>query len=206
MNKLITTLFIFSICYGISAQTEQGQFLMLGETSFRSTTTQPAIYYTLNGDTPDGFESPEYTTNEAEAKLGVGYFLTKNIAFGITGAYKVEPYIKWNDSEIEDEDAISQTQYGVFTRYYIGGIAFIGANYSMVTTNAYDLYDVPSEDRPTTSVLGAEAVFSLFLSKNVALVPSVSYNIINVKEKYGDDVFQAGSGTLQMALGINIHL
>ena len=79
MNKLITTLFIFSICYGISAQTEQGQFLMLGETSFQSTTTQPVIYSTIDGDTPDGFEASDYTVNNATATVGLGYLLTKNI-------------------------------------------------------------------------------------------------------------------------------
>ena len=63
------------MCYGISAQTEQGQLLMLGETSFQSTTTQPVIYSTIDGDTPDGFEASDYTVNNSTATVGLGFFI-----------------------------------------------------------------------------------------------------------------------------------
>ena len=134
------------MCYGISAQTEQGQLLMLGETSFQSTTTQPVIYSTIDGDTPDGFEASDYTVNNSTATVGLGYLLTKNIAFGIIGRY-TSASVNFDDPDTEEGDPYTTTQYGVFSRYYIAGIAFIGASYSMLTTNAWD--DWPAEEFPS---------------------------------------------------------
>ena len=126
-----------------------------------------------------------------------------NIAFGIIGRYTSES-VNFDDPDIEEGDPYTTTQYGVFSRYYIAGIAFIGASYSMLTTNAWD--DLPAEEVPSISVLGVEAGFSLFISKNVALVPSVSYFIQDTQQTIFDQDFQSGSGNLKIELGLNIHL
>jgi len=206
MKKLITTLFSLFVFLGLSAQTEQGSF-MLGtntEISFNSTTE---FSLKIGGDEPEDYEPSKAVSSVTAADLKFGVFVIDNLALGALVNYSSQQ-IDYNDSDIENPDPYTTTGYGAFTRYYIGGVAFIGASYVMNTSSDWDDLD----KKPTQNIMSGEAGFSLFINDNIAFTPSVSYGIRTntlPESGYNDDGdlvdIVAQDALLNITAGLTIH-
>jgi len=203
MKKLITTLFSLFLFLGLSAQTNQGSFLIGANTNlnFNSTTE---FSQKVDGKELEDYEPSKAVSSVMEADMKFGVFIINNLALGAVVNY-TSSQTDYNDPDIENSDPSTTTGYGAFARYYIGGVAFVGGSVVMQTTSAWDDYDT----KPTLNIIGAEAGFSLFITDNIAFTPSVAYGIRTLKtEGYydGEEVdilFQ--DALMNITAGFTIH-
>ena len=206
MKKLITTLFSLFLFLGLSAQTEQGSF-MLGTNTEISLNSTTEFSLKIGGDEPEDYEPSKAVRSVTAADLEFGVFVIDNLALGALVNYSSQQ-IDYNDSDIENPDPYTTTGYGAFTRYYIGGVAFIGASYVMNTSSDWDDLD----KKPTQNIMSGEAGFSLFINDNIAFTPSVSYGIRTntfPESGYNDDGDLADEvaqdALLNITAGLTIH-
>ncbi len=191
MKKLIITTCSLFFVLGLSAQTDAGSILVSanGEIKFESTKIVDA----------DGYSDTELdqvaTTNTTTAEMAIGYFVANNVALGAILGYSAS---KITQEGYEDYEGPTTIAYGAFLRYYIGGIAFVGANYQMI--NVDDGFD-DGDLEPKMGAMAGEAGFSLFLSENVAFTPRATYTLLR------EEIDGVGltTGRLGITAGLAIH-
>ena len=209
MKKTLYFLFTFFMVFSLSAQTEQGRMLLGADTEFNMTTFSD-LGSTIDGDEPyDDYEPSDVTSTSTAAQLSFGYFVIDNLALGAALNY-TSSKTDFNDSDIDNPDPVSTTAYAAFARYYIAGVAFVGASYGMQTSSVYDDWD--DEDVPTISLMQGEVGASIFLSDKVAFTPRITYGIQTTKyELYDfvedkDVIGRDNMGILRIGAGFTIHL
>ena len=192
--------------FALSAQTEQGRMLIGANTSL-AISSSSIMSYTIDGDEPDWFDADDYpTTTTTSFAVDYGYFVIDNLAVGVGLNYSAT---KIDYADGDDYDG-STTAYGIFSRYYIGGVAFVGAGYAMATNSEWD-EDYYDDIDMSLNVLMAEAGASIFLSDKVAFTPKIQYSVTTEGMEYedylGDNVEEKQqTGNLVIGAGFTIHL
>ena len=203
MKKLITTLFSLFLFLGLSAQTNQGSFLMGANTNLNFTSVTE-FSYQIDGNEPEDYEPSKAVISNIKADMKFGVFIINNLALGAVVNYSSDK-VDYN-SDADNPDPSITTSYGAFARYYIGGVAFVGGSFVMRDYSAWDDWDT----NPKENIIALEAGFSLFITDNIAFTPAVAYGIrTQTEEGYydGDDdvVFLDQESLMNITAGFTIH-
>jgi hypothetical protein len=205
MKKLFTILCAVLITFGLSAQTDQGTFLLEGgsDLNFSSISLSGASFDGEDADDDEMEMLYGEDWDEATSTFGLsltgGYFIIDGLVAGLI--------IDYNSSSQGDYKNSSMT-IGPVVRYYIGESGVWGQlSYGMGSSKWDDGDD--DGDGPKVSSLGIGVGYAVWLSDNIALNPTLAYYMQthttedflgsgdDYKEKYGGIVFGAG---------ISVHL
>jgi outer membrane protein len=187
MKKLITFLFTTLLVSGLSAQTEQGKILIGASSNFNFSSLSLTD---LEG--VDESDLPDMTSSSSEFSFDGGYFVIDNLALGL--------FISSESSKLElegeSDSESSLMTYGVMARYYFGESGLFGeASYGIGTQD-------DGGDDIDISGLGIGVGYALFLSDNISINPSLSYN--SMKSESGGVEMKMGG--LAGSIGIALHL
>lgn len=209
-NYSLIILFAFLlISFNISAQTDQGSFLLGAGTSLQNTSLK------VDDIDPGSLSGIDISSNQLDVKLNGGYFVADGLMLGLTIVYDVE-------SETTDGNGYEQTltttstAVGPVLRYYFAGSgAFAGVSYAVGSINyldeesGYEDY----ETKQSISALGIGAGYSFFVNDIVAFTPSVTY--VMSKSTLEDAYYNGNTGFYEdqeiessgliLGFGINIH-
>ena len=209
MKKVATSILTLFLSLGLLAQTGPGSILIEGGTDFSWQSQETLEIKESAGGIDltigeDALEDVAINTTEATLKLGV--FGINNVAIGGFVNY-TSTEIDYADDELYIDNSASQAVYGGFMRYYIGGIAFIGGAYGMLSSSAWDDLD----DKPSVSYAIGEVGVSLFLTPNIAFTPKAMYTYQIAKDYYYDYDYGTVTetitkGILKVSAGITIHI
>ena len=187
MKKLITIVFAIILVSSLSAQTEQGKFLIGASSNLNFTSLS-----LTDLDGVDESDLPEMTSSASEFSFDGGYFVIDNLALGL--------YISSESSKLElegeSDSESSLTTYGVMARYYFGESGLFGeASYGIGTQD-------DGGDDIDISGLSIGVGYALFLTDNISVNPSLDYG--SIKSESGDVEMKMGG--LGAFIGISLHL
>lgn len=207
--KYITLTFLF-VAFNLEliAQ-DQGQILMSGSTGLNFSSLS------LNDSEPNALPSGlKSSTSTLDLDLTLGYFLIDGLAAGLTvnsssttGKYEYEGN--------SDENKSSTTIIAPMIRYYIAETGLYSQLSYGFGSNTYKSTSGSSsyEDKIKVSSLGIGVGYSIFLSDDVALSPSLGYSMVTTTEEEGaidsngntvDSIDKQGG--LGFNLGISVFL
>ena len=207
--KYITLTFLF-VAFNLEliAQ-DQGQILMSGSTGLNFSSLS------LNDSEPNALPSGlKSSTSTLDLDLTLGYFLIDGLAAGLTvnsssttGKYEYEGN--------SDENKSSTTIIAPMIRYYIAETGLysqlsygFGSNVDKDTNGS-----TSSENKTKVSSLGIGIGYSIFLSDDISLSPSIGYSMVSSTEEEGaidsngntvDSIDKQGG--LGFNLGISVFL
>jgi len=213
MKKLITILCAVLITIGLSAQTDQGVFLLGGSTGLNY------IGLTLNDYEPGGLDDDTESGSEFQLEILGGYFLTDGLMGGLAISYQSEgSKIEWSAAngggtyeEIDSRMLIYPT-----IRYYIAesGV-WLQAQYGFGTMK----YEEKGGSTTVTqegklSIIGIGAGYAIYLGDVVSLNPAITYNMVTQTIEDGDFDLNTGNtvdavsklGGIAFSLGLAVHL
>lgn len=149
-NKLVMKKGIFTICF----------VTMLAGASFAQIEQGTVVVgpSTNLGFTSMSFDGVDDNLTTFNVNLGAGYFVIENLAFGLNFGYAKVSF---------GDDSESATSFGLFGRYYINGKIFLGAGYA----------STKSEDSDAVNSLPLEVGYAAFITDNIAVEPSFSYEL-----------------------------
>jgi len=174
MKKLFILLIVSLCTVSAFAQTEKGNFRVGGasDLSFLNATTNGA------GESQKIFK----------LSLDGGYFLIDNLALNAALSYGYNNY---------GYTKISTIGVGLGLRYYLPVKIFFGAGFDLINTNTkITMTGFDESNSATGTGLNLEAGYAWFLSKRVAIEPSVGYRFGLSDKDQGSkmDVFSAQIG------------
>ena len=186
MKKLLSIL-LLCLCFSVTAQTEQGKFLIGASSNFN--------FASVNLTEIEGVDESdllESTSSSSEFYFDGGYFVIDNLALGL--------YISSESSKLEfegEDDSVSSLMtYGVMARYYFGESGFFGdVSYGIGTQD-------DGGDDTDISGLGIGVGYALFLSDNISINPSLGYS--SMKGEFGGVEMKMNG--LSGSIGIAIYL
>ncbi|WP_109832500.1 outer membrane beta-barrel protein [Reichenbachiella versicolor] len=135
----------------VQAQTEQGSILVGASTNLGFNSTK-------HKDADDA-------TNNFVLDAQAGYFVIDDLAVGLGLGFDNESTGDFKDNTFD---------FGLFGRYYINSAIIVGANYSYLKNTVDDGSD---EVESKGSAFGLEAGYAVFLGENVAVEPTISYDM-----------------------------
>ena len=199
---------------GVSAQTDQGSFLLSGGTELTY------VSQSLNSLDPDiydimGVDMPNIKNSQIGLNLFGGYFLIDGLAAGLTVSYESETNTT-SSSGYDYKDVTTTTVIAPTVRYYIGETgAWTGVSYgfgsSKYLEEETDYEDVENNSKVSALMFGAG--YAIYLADNVSLNPSLGYAMTTVTAEdgginsNGEEVdLEVKTGGLFFGLGISVHL
>jgi len=208
MKNITLTFMTLLLSLGLMAQ-DQGTILLSGSTGLNFSSL--SLNDTEPNDLPSGYES---STSTLDLDLSLGYFVTDGLAVGIA----VSSDSSTDKMEYENNDTESKTSTTVIApmvRYYIAETGLYG-QLSYGFGSSIDKYTDGSnstEDKAKVSNLGIGLGYSIFLSDDVALSPSLAYSMLKTTIEDGayDDAgnevdYVAKIGGISFGLGVTVFL
>ena len=185
-QKLFTILFAGLFRFSLSAQTDQGTFLLSGGTELTY------VSQSLNSMDPDiydimGVDMPDIKNSQMELNLFSGYFLIDGLAAGLTVSYESETNTT-SSSGYDYKDITTTTVIAPTVRYYIGETgAWAAASYGFGSSNNLEeeTDEEDEEDNNKVSTLMFGAGYAIYLADNVSLNPSLGYAMTTVTMEDG---------------------
>lgn len=168
MKNVISTIILIATLGVASAQTDQGGWLVGASSDFSFTSTK--------------IKGADERVSVLNFDTGVGYFLTDNLAAGLS--------IAFNRTKI-GEFKETNTSVGPFARYYLGGTFFVGAGYDFTSSKI--------DAKASGSLLSFEVGYPIWLGERAALEPSLNYII-------GSGDLNEDQSTFGLAVGFNLYL
>ena len=161
---------------GLMAQ-DQGQILMSVSTGLNFSSL--SLNDTEPNDLPSGYES---STSRLDLDLTVGYFIIDGLAAGlsINSSSTTTLKLEFNVDSEEDKTTITTiTIIAPMIRYYIAETDLYGQlSYGLGSTvDKYTIGSSSNEDKMKVSSLGIGVGYSIFLSDDVAISPSLGYSM-----------------------------
>ena len=213
MKKLITILCVGFLTLSLSAQTDQGVFMLGGATGFNYTGL------TLNDYEPGGLDDNTNSGSALKLEILGGYLLTDGLMGGLAIAYESEgqktEYSSANGGGT-DESTQSTMMIAPTLRYYIGesGV-WAQAQYGFGTvTQEYQSGSTTNTDEAELSNIAIGAGYAIYLGDVVSLNPEIKYNMLT--QTVEDGAYDLNTGNLvdavsswsgfSFGLGIAIHL
>tara|TARA_B110000977_G_scaffold39101_1_gene52442 strand:+ start:1032 stop:1664 length:633 start_codon:yes stop_codon:yes gene_type:complete len=172
MKYLTLTLMFVAFNLGLMAQ-DQGQILMSGSTGLNFSSL--SLNDTEPNDLPSGYES---STSRLDLDLTVGYFIIDGLAAGLSiNSSSTTLKLEYNGDS--DEDKTTITIIAPMIRYYIAETDLYGQlSYGLGSTvDKYTSGSSSNEDKMKVSSLGIGVGYSIFLSDDVAISPSLGYSM-----------------------------
>ena len=192
MKKLITILFAGLLTLSLSAQTDQGVFMLSGNTGL------DFLSVGLNDIEPGDMGDDEDTHSEMEFELFGGYFLTDGLVGGLAISYESEK----NKTDYaassgggSSEDTETQMLITPTIRYYIAesGV-WLQAGYGFGSIKLEGKSGSTSYEIETKiSNITIAAGYAIWLADAVSLNPYLKYNMATLTE---EDGAYNSSGTL----------
>jgi len=172
--KYLTLILIFvGFNHDLVAQ-DEGQILISGSTGLNFSSLS------LNGTEPNNLPSGyESSTSTLDLDLTLGYFLIDALAAGLS-INSSSTTVKSGYNGSSNEDKISTTIIAPMIRYYIAE-TYLYSQLSYGFGSNIDKYTSGSssnEDKIKVSSLAIGIGYSIFLSDNVALSPSLGYSML----------------------------
>lgn len=235
IKKIFTTLFTGILTLGLSAQTEQGAFLIGGTTliDYSSATLDADD---IDNDLPTSLYSPdpnfEQTVSEREVTIYGGFFIIDGLLLGAGISYEYEK-TEWKrtnfdygystSSTYKSAQEISSYMIGPLVRYYISDFFLQSAYYigkakqkNSDERNNINLYNPPDLNINQFKV---GAGYAIWISSGVALTPTINYEMITRKGEntiytydfngiYNETSYEwkEKHRGYSIGLGINIHI
>lgn len=167
------TLSIIALVFnlGLMAQ-DQGQILMSGSTGLNFSSL--SLNDTEPNDLPSGYES---STSTLDLDLTVGYFIIDGLAAGMTiNSSSTTTKLEYDGDS--DEDKTTTTIIAPMIRYYIAETDLYGQlSYGFGSSvDKYTSGSSSNEDKIKVSSFGIGLGYSIFLSDDVAISPSIGYS------------------------------
>ena len=196
------------LSFNISAQTDQGIFVLGASSSLQNTSLK------VDDIDPGSLSGVDLSSNQLDLKLEGGYFVADGFMLGLSVVYDVES-TNTDGNGYETTSTTTTTAVGPVLRYYFAGSgAFANVSYAVGSVNdleeetGYDDF----EQKQSISALGIGAGYSFFVNDMVAFTPSLTYvtskttvedAFTNYYGLYEDqEIEQSG---LILGFGINIH-
>lgn len=227
MKKLFTILCAVILTFSISAQTEQGIFLLSGSTGLNF--NSQSVTDTDPGDAWD--DDDELTVNTMEFEVLGAYFMADGIALGFATSYESETTIQIDEEDIGGDDYTyeqtskeSTTIIGPVLRFYVGESGLwgqVGYGFGTQNTESEYEYDYPGgsdSDSETqenkVNVLDFKLGYAIYLSDYISMSPTVGYGMMTVtledgyydaEEDEEEDLKIKTSG-MSFGLGVTLHL
>ena len=213
MKKLFTILCAGLFTMGISAQTDQGVFMLGGSTGLNYTGL------TLNDYEPGGLDDDTESGSAFELEVLGGYFFTDGLMGGLAVSYKSEgnktEYSAANGGGT-DEFTQSTMMIAPTLRYYIaesGVWAQVQYGFGS-TTDEYKSGSTTNSQEGKLSNIAIGAGYAIYLGDVVSLNPEIKYNMTTQTIEDGDYDLNTGNvvdavyklGGISFVLGIAIHL
>ena len=208
MRFLTFTFLTLAFNLGLMAQ-DQGQFLMSGSTGLNFSSL--SLNDTEPNDLPSGYES---STSTLDLDLTVGYFVMDGLATGVT-VNSMSTTFKSDYDGDSDEDKTTTTIIAPMIRYYIAETDLYGQlSYGFGSTvDKYTSGSSSNENKTKVSALGIGVGYSIFLSDDVAISPSLGYSMTTSTvedgaiDANGNDVdYVQKLGGIGFDLGISVFL
>ena len=208
MKHITLTFMVGLLSLGLMAQ-DQGTILMSGSTGLNFSSL--SLNDTEPNDLPSGYES---STSILDLDLSLGYFVMDGLAVGIA----VSSESTTDKTEFENNDSESKTSTTVIApmvRYYIAETGLYGQlSYGFGSSTDEETDGSNSiESKAKVSNLGIGLGYSIFLSDDVALSPSLAYSMVTTTIEDGayDDAgnevdYVAKIGGINFGLGITVFL
>ena len=197
MKKLFTILCTLMITFSLSAQTDQGTFLIGLNTGLGFSSTNITDIEGLGSDWDDVYDKQSssnlnFNLTDFSALLesvGFGYFVADNFAIGLSMIYISDgtntDYVSdlntfWNDEKITTTTFVVEP--GV--RYYMEmgeGFLFGQLSYGMGSnTTKVELseQDDPDDEVMKVSGLGIGVGYSILVSDNISIEPVLGYSML----------------------------
>ena len=208
MKNITLTFMTLLLSLGLMAQ-DQGTILLSGSTGLNFSSL------TLNDTEPNDLASgEEYSSSTLDLNLTMGYFVTDGLAVGLAVSSEADTY----KSEYEggsSENKISTTLIAPMVRYYVSETGLYGQlSYGFGSSiNKSTSGSNSNETETKVSNLGIGLGYSIFLSDDVALSPSLTYSMLKSTEEEGayDDAGKAVDyvekwGGISFGLGVTVFL
>lgn len=193
---------------GLMAQ-DQGQILMSGSTGLNFSSL--SLNDTEPNNLPSGYES---STSTLDLDLTVGYFVIDGLAAGISINSKSTTLKVEYDGD-SDEDKTTMTIIAPMFRYYIAETdLYAQLSYGFGSTvDKYTSGSSSNENKMKVSSLDIGVGYSIFLSDDVALSPSLAYSLATstieegAYDSNGNNVdYVQKQGGIGFDLGISVFL
>ncbi len=208
MRYLALTLVFVAFNLELIAQ-DQGQILMSGSTGLNFSSL--SLNDIEPNNLPSGYES---STSTLDLDLTLGYFLIDGLAAGLSiSSSSTTSKLDYNG--VSDENKITLTIIAPMIRYYVAETDLysqlsygFGSNVDKYTNGSNS-----NEDKTKVSSLGIGIGYSIFLSDDISLSPSLGYSMVTSTVEDGSvdsngntvDYIQKQGG-LGFDLGISVFL
>jgi hypothetical protein len=184
MKKIFTILFAGLLTISLSAQTDQGVFLLEGNTGL------DFLSVGLNDVEPGDMGDDEYTHSEMNFELFGGYFFTDGLVGGLAISYesrKNKTDYAASSGGGSSEDTETRTLITPTIRYYIAesGV-WLQAGYgfgSMTEETKSSAMTIEWEQKVSNITIGAG--YAIYLGDVVSLNPYIKYNMATLTEEDG---------------------
>ena len=208
MRYLALTLVFVSFNLELIAQ-DQGQILMSGSTGLNFSSL--SLNDIEPNNLPSGYES---STSTLDLDLTLGYFLIDGLAAGLS-VNSSSTTSKFDYNGVSDENKTTITIIAPMIRYYVAETDLysqlsygFGSNVDKDTNGS-----TSSENKTKVSSLGIGIGYSIFLSDDISLSPSIGYSMVSSTGEDGSvdsngntvDYIQKQGG-LAFDLGISVFL
>lgn len=208
MRYLALTLVFVAFNLELIAQ-DQGQILMSGSTGLNFSSL--SLNDIEPNNLPSGYES---STSTLDLDLTLGYFLIDGLAAGLS-VNSSSTTSKFDYNGVSDENKTTITIIAPMIRYYVAETDLysqlsygFGSNVDKDTNGSNS-----SENKTKVSSLGIGIGYSIFLSDDISLSPSLGYSMVNSTVEDGSvdsngntvDYIQKQGG-LAFDLGISVFL
>ena len=233
MKKLITILCVGFLTLSLSAQTDQGTFLIGLNTGLGYSTTSITDIDGLGGSWSDAYDKSSTSTlnfnltdfSALLESVKLGYFVSDNFAIGLGLIYRSDGtnddyHSDLNGAGYDDEKATTTTfviEPGV--RYYMEmgeGFLFGQLSYGMGSTT-YKV-ELSEQDDPDDSVMKASGLglgigYSILVNNKISIEPLLGYSLLTQTEVDGgysstgsvEDLVEK-SNTISFAIGLTMLL
>jgi outer membrane protein len=209
MKRVFLIIAIASFSSAIVAQ-EQGEFLLSGATGLNYGSL------TINDIEPGDLGGTEVTTSTLELEISAGYFVTDELAVGITIVSESEQQkADYGSGGGTSEDKESTTLIGPMLRYYIAETGLFGQLSYLFGSNKAESSSGSSSytDELKVSALGFGLGYGISLSDDVRLSPQISY--LSMKTTLEDGAYDSSGnqvdyvtkmGGISFGLGLSLML
>jgi hypothetical protein len=208
MKHITLTFMVGLLSLGLMAQ-DQGTILMSGSTGLNFSSL--SLNDTEPNDLPSGYEA---STSILDLDLSLGYFVMDGLAVGIA----VSSESTTDKTEFENSDSefkTSTTVIAPMVRYYIAETGLYGQlSYGFGSSTDKETEGSNSiESKAKVSNLDIGLGYSIFLSDDVALSPSLAYSMVTstIEDGAYDDAgnevdYVSKIGGINFGLGITVFL